>query len=432
MPDNDAPLRRDNSRKGKPAGRERRASSAAERETRAETKEREDSETGRSQEIAEDRDPEAERRRKRRTIVIASIAGAILFVGAIAYGWHWVNTGRFMVETDDAYTQADNVTINPQVAGYISGLAVTDNQQVRRGDVIARIDDRRFRAQVDQSAADLATALANVDNANAQISLQQATVVQAQSNVAGVQAAATFAQQEMDRYGKLASTGFGTVQRRQQAEATVRQQRADLVRAQAALETEVRRLAVLQSQKRQADAAVLRARAALEQAQIDLGYTVITAPVDGVVGDRSVRLGQYVEPSSRLLTLVPIQDVYVVANYKETQLERMHQGQPVDISIDAFSGVTVHGHVDSFAPGSGSQFALLPPENATGNFTKIVQRVPVKILIDRVDPLKGRLRPGLSVIPTVDTRDTRGKALEERPPQEGRPPPQPGSAAASP
>jgi membrane fusion protein, multidrug efflux system len=373
-------------------------------------------------------DPQEERRRRGRTLV-AGIAGIVLLIVGAAYGWHWYRVGRFMIETDDAYTQADNVTINPQVAGYVSALAVTDNQQVRAGDVIVRIDDRTFRAQVDQAEADLATAVANVANVDAQITLEQATVVQAESGVSAAQAATTFAQQEMERYGKLAQTGVGSVQRQQQTESSAREQQADLVKAQAALTSEIRRLAVLQTQKQQAEASVLRARAALEQARINLGYTAIAAPVDGVVGDRSVRLGQYVEPSTRLLTLVPMQDIYIVANYKETQLDRMHQGQPVEISVDAFSGETAHGRVDSFAPGSGSQFALLPPENATGNFTKIVQRVPVKILIDRDDPLLGRLRPGLSVIPTVDTRDTRGKKLAERPPQVGLPPPQPSVAA---
>jgi membrane fusion protein (multidrug efflux system) len=179
---------------------------------------------------------------------------------------------------------------------------------------------------------------------------------------------------------------------------------------------------VLESDQHQAEAAVGKAQAVLEQARVNLGYTEITAPIDGVVGDRKAQAGQYVQPGTRLMTLVPMQAIYVIANYKETQLDRMHTGQAVAMTIDAYPGVTVHGHVDSLAPGSGSQFALLPPENATGNFTKIVQRVPIKILIDPDDPLHDRLRPGLSVLPTIDTRDTRGKSLRDRPPPDAVPP----------
>jgi membrane fusion protein (multidrug efflux system) len=205
------------------------------------------------------------------------------------------------------------------------------------------------------------------------------------------------------------------VQDKQRTAAALQQRQADLEKAKATAETERRRLTVLESNRRQAEAAVGKAQASLEQAKIDLGYTEIVAPIDGMVGDRKVEAGQYVQPGTRLLTLVPMQAIYVIANYKETQLDRMHTGQAVTMAFDAYPGVTVHGRVDSLAPGSGSQFALLPPENATGNFTKIVQRVPIKILIDPGDPLRDRLRPGLSVTPTVDTRDTRGRSLRERP-----------------
>jgi membrane fusion protein (multidrug efflux system) len=367
-----------------------------------------------------------------RRIVIGAVVGCLVLLAAGGYGLYWYVTARYLISTDDAYTQADNIAVSPQVAGYISKLAVTDNQQVRAGDVIVTIDDRTYRADVDQTRADLAEAVANEANAEAQIDLQQAVIAQAQSDVKAADAAATFAQEELDRYAALARSGAGTVQRRQQAASDLRQQQADLAKAQAALATELKRLGVLDTAKRQAEATILRNRALLERSEIDLGYTIVRAPIDGVVGDRSVRLGQYVEAGTRLLTIVPMTSIYVVANYKETQLDRMHQGQPVEIDIDAYPDVTVHGRVDSLAPGSGSQFALLPPENATGNFTKIVQRVPVKILIDASDPLKGRLRPGLSVTPTVDTRDTRGKKLEERPSQLGLPaPPSPAAAGAA-
>jgi membrane fusion protein (multidrug efflux system) len=339
--------------------------------------------------------------------------GAVLLIAAIAFGVYWYRTLRWFESTDDAYTQADDVAISAQVSGLVRELTVTDNQQVRKGQVILAIDDRTYRAEVDQAQADFVSASVNVANAMAQISLQDAVIAQSESDVRAAQAAVVFAQEEYNRYTKLAKTLAGSVQNQQRTAADLQQKKADLVKAQAALETA----------ERQAEAAVTKTQAALEQAKIDLGYTTIVAPVDGVIGDRAVEVGQYVQPGTRLLTIVPMQQLYVVANSKETQLDRLHDGQPVEIEVDAYPGETVKGKVESLAPGSGSQFALLPPENATGNFTKIVQRVPVKILIDRDDPLKGRLRPGLSVIATVDTRDTKGKSLAERPPQGGLPPP---------
>jgi len=366
-----------------------------------------------AKQAAEQEDPATARRRKRRNWLIAGAVGLVALIGAVWYGVHWFTVGRYFVETDDAYTQADAVTLSPQVAGTIAELRVTDNQRVRAGDRIARIDDRTYKAQLDQARADLAAAEANIRNAEAQIELEKAVVEQARAGVNSAEAAQKFAEEEADRYSRLVKTGAGTVQRSQQAQ-------SDLIQGRAA---EEKKLGVLETTLEQTRAAAERARAAVEQAEINLGYTRLVAPVDGVVGDRSARVGQYVQPGTRLLTLVPMDEVYVVANYKETQLDRMHQGQHVELEVDAYPGTKIRGRVDSLAPGSGAQFALLPPENATGNFTKIVQRVPVKILIDGDDPLKGRLRPGLSVLTSVDVRDTKGKKLEERPPQDGLPPP---------
>jgi membrane fusion protein (multidrug efflux system) len=360
---------------------------------------------------------------KRRNLLIGALIVVLIVLLAGSYGGYWYVTGRFWVSTDDAYTQADDVTIAPQVPGYVHELYVTDNQQVRKGQVLITIDARLYQAQVDQAKADLTQARANVSNADAQINLQDAVVAQAESDVVAAQATVVFAKEEVDRYTKLVKTGAGTVQDQQRTSSNLRQQQAELAKADAALETEQKRQGVLETQKQQNEAAVQKAQAALEQAETNLSYVDIRAPIDGVVGDRSVEIGQYVEPGVRLLTLVPMDKIYVVANFKETQLERMHRGQAVEIFVDAYPSVTIHGRVDSLAPGSGSQFALLPPENATGNFTKIVQRVPVKILLDNNNVLRGRIRPGLSVIPEVDTRDTRGQALEDRPSQEGLPPP---------
>lgn len=371
--------------------------------------------------MAKPEDPRVAGRKRRRTILIACLIAAVIVIAGGAYGAYWYRSGRYLVETDDAYTQTDDVVMAAQVSGYVNSLSVTDNQQIQKGQVIAKIDDRTYRAAADQAQADFVSASVNVANAAAQIELQRAVIGQAESDIQAAEAGVTFAQEELDRYSKLAKTLAGTVQNLQRASAELRQRKADLLKAKAVLETEHKRETVLDTARHQAEAEVSKAQAALEQARINLGYTEIRAPIDGVVGDRKVEVGQYVQPGTRLLTIVPMQSVYVVANYKETQLDRMHMGQAVEISVDAYPDATVKGHVESLAPGSGAQFALLPPENATGNFTKIVQRVPVKILIDQADPLKDRLRPGLSVISTVDTRDTKGKSLRERPTQGGLP-----------
>jgi membrane fusion protein (multidrug efflux system) len=371
--------------------------------------------------MAKPEDPRVAGRKRRRTILIACLIAAVIVIAGGAYGAYWYRSGRYFVETDDAYTQTDDVVMAAQVSGYVNSLSVTDNQQIRKGQVIAKIDDRTYRAAADQAQADFVSASVNVANAAAQIELQRAVIGQAESDIQSAEAGVTFAQEELDRYSKLAKTLAGTVQNLQRASAELRQRKADLLKAKAVLETEHKRETVLDTARHQAEAEVSKAQAALEQVRINLGYTEIRAPIDGVVGDRKVEVGQYVQPGTRLLTIVPMQSVYVVANYKETQLDRMHMGQAVEISVDAYPDATVKGHVESLAPGSGAQFALLPPENATGNFTKIVQRVPVKILIDQADPLKDRLRPGLSVISTVDTRDTKGKSLRERPTQGGLP-----------
>ena len=336
-----------------------------------------------------------------------AVLAAIFLAGVTAggwYGWHWYTVGRFLVETDDAYVQADNVTVSPQVAGYISGLLVTDNQPVKKGDVIARIDDRVYRAAEAQARAALDIQVANAHNVDAQIARQGSIIAQMRADVESAQAQLEFAQQEQSRYAKLMKDGAGTVQKAQETDSVLRAKKAALDKTRANLDASQHQLAVLHTQMEQAQAGIEHAQAVLEQARINLGYTAITAPQDGVVGDRTVRVGQLVQPGTRLLTLVPIHDVYVLANYKETQLADVKRGQPVDISVDGYPDAVLHGRVDSLSPGSGAQFALLPPENATGNFTKIVQRVPVKIVLDRNEPLLGSLRPGLSVISSVDVR----------------------------
>jgi membrane fusion protein (multidrug efflux system) len=282
------------------------------------------------------------------------------------------------------------VVIAPKVAGYVAEVAVQDNQRVKAGDVLVRIDPRDYQTALDSATADLGNAQATVANIDAQLKEQQAAIAQAEAAVA-------FSEQEFKRYNDLARTGVGSAQRQQQAQSDLAQRRATFAAAQAHVE-------VLKTQRQQADATIAAKAAALDQAKINLAQTTLTAPIDGVVGDRTVRAGQLVQAGTRLLTVVPTQNVYLVANFKETQTGQMHPGQTVTIDIDSYPGHPIKGTVDSLAPGTGAQFALLPPENATGNFTKIVQRVPVKIALDPKDPLTVQLRPGLSVTATVDTR----------------------------
>jgi membrane fusion protein (multidrug efflux system) len=296
--------------------------------------------------------------------------------------------------------------IAPKVAGYVAKLLVTDNQHVKAGQVLVQIDPRDFQAAVDQATADVASAKASIANIDAQTVMQQSTIDQARADITSAQAALVFAQQQNARAQALVQSGTGTVQAAQQAASDLQAKQAALSHNQAVLKQATDNLAVLKTQRSQAEATLQHNQAALEQAKLNLGYTTITSPIDGAVGDRSVQLGAYVQPGQGLMTIVPLgQAIYVVANFKETQIEQMFRGEKVDLSIDTFPGVKFTGTVDSLAPGSGAQFALLPPENATGNFTKIVQRVPVKILIDnspqdRLD----QLRPGLSVVAGVDGR----------------------------
>ncbi len=340
----------------------------------------------------------------RRLLLGAALVGAI--AGGAAYGRYWFVTGRYLESTDDAYTAADAATIAPRVAGPIVAVLVTDNQRVRAGDALARIDDRDYRASLEAATADIASARADIAATDAQITQQTAAIAQAQADIDAARAALGFATADNQRYANLVKTGDGTVQRAEQASADIRQKAASLARAIAAESSARQQTDVLQATRARAVAAEARAQAASDQARLNLSRTTIAAPVDGAVGDRSVRLGQYVQAGTRLMDVVPTgRDIYVVANFKETQLAQMWRGERATLAVDMLGSHGFIGHVDSLAPGSGAQFALLPPENATGNFTKIVQRVPVKIIIDDADPTTlSHLRPGLSVTATVDTR----------------------------
>jgi membrane fusion protein (multidrug efflux system) len=332
--------------------------------------------------------------------------GAVLAVVAASawYGWDYWTVGRYLVSTDDAYVRADNTTIAPKVAGYLLQVLVKDNERVSTGQVLARIDDRDFKVALDQAAADVAAARATIASKQAQLDVQQAVIDAAKATLDVDRAVVTFAAQENKRYTDLAATGSGSLQNAQQAQARIASAQATLIRDGANLTSAEKQVDLLKAEIVQASAALARAQAVQHQAELNLGYTTITAPIDGIVGNRTLRVGQFVQAGTQLMSVVPATGAYVVANYKETQLTGVHEGQAVAIAVDMFPGQVVHGRVDSIAPASGQEFALLPPDNATGNFTKVVQRIPVRIALDTGSNASIELRPGMSVIPTIETR----------------------------
>ncbi|WP_454620287.1 HlyD family secretion protein [Bradyrhizobium cenepequi] len=345
---------------------------------------------------------------KLRRIAFAGLAIAALS-GAAWYGWDYWTVGRFLVSTDDAYVKADNTTIAPKVSGYLSAVLVSDNERVKAGQVLARIDERDFKVALNQAKADVEAARAAVTSKRAQLDVQQAVIEAARATLDVDTATQTFAAQENRRYTDLAATGYGSVQNAQQAQSRHASAEAAVQRDIANLASARKQVELLKAEITQAVAATARAEAIEQQADLNLGYTAISAPIDGVVGNRTLRIGQFVQAGTQLMSLVPVTGAYVVANFKETQLTFVRKGQEADISVDMFPGQVVHGHVDSLAPASGQEFALLPPDNATGNFTKVVQRIPVKIVLDQT-PIE--LRPGMSVIPTIDTQ-SHGDAVQQ-------------------
>jgi membrane fusion protein, multidrug efflux system len=346
-------------------------------------------------------------RPSRQAIKRAALA-LLLTLGVAAaadYGYRYLTTGRYLETTDDAYVKADSTIIAPKVSGYIAEVLVNDNQPVKAGKLLAKIDDRDFRAALNQAKADVAASEAAVKNLNAQIELQEPLIQQQAAEVDATQANLKFAQEERTRYDGLMKSGSGTVQRAQQTDAALRSQTAQLQQGKAGLIAANKKIEVLSTQRAQAVAQLDHARAVEQHAALNLSYTQITAPVDGIVGARSLRVGQYVQAGTQLMAVVPLDAVYVVANFKETQLTHVRNGQPVELYVDSFQSTRLKGHVDSLSPASGLEFALLPPDNATGNFTKIVQRVPVKIVLDG-QSLNGLLRPGMSAEPTINTKAT--------------------------
>ncbi len=347
---------------------------------------------------------EADQRVKQRGKALKILLPVALATAALAYGVHWWSTGRFIQDTDDAYVGGDVTVIGSKVPGYIQAVAVTDNQVVHRGDLLVKIDDRDYRAAVDKAEASVAAARALLVNLDATEKLQRSVIAQAEAGVSAAKAEATRAQLDDSRYRDLASRSAVSVESAQRAQADAQTAQAGKDRAAAGQEAARRQLDVIASQRKQADAALSQALAELEVAKLNLSYTELRAPVDGVVGNRRARVGAYSTAAAQLLVVVPSHGLWVDANFKEDQLERLRVGQEVDVDADVVPGKTFKGHVASLAPATGAQFSVLPPENATGNFTKIVQRVPVRISLDGKDGDLDLLRPGLSVKATINTK----------------------------
>jgi membrane fusion protein (multidrug efflux system) len=342
--------------------------------------------------------------------ILMGAVGVAVLAGAGMFGYDWWTTGRFMESTDNAYVEADISVISPKVEGYVREVRTAENQLVKAGDVLVTIGDADYAAKLAEAAATVEARRAAIGSIDSKLQLERSLIESAAATLESANADRARVAKDLERYQQLLSNDHVSRRNYDLAVADMRKGDAAVLKAEAALAAERQQIAVLEASRKEAQAALHQAEAALETARLNLENTVIRAPVDGVVGNRGVQVGQYVRAGTQLLSVVPLPDVHVVANFKETQLEAMRPGQTVEITIDAFPSTVLHGRVESFAPASGSQFSLLPPENATGNFTKIVQRVPVRVAIPRDNPLAGLLRPGLSVEAAVDTR-TADKAL---------------------
>jgi len=341
--------------------------------------------------------------RSRRKLAIGAVALIALSAGGW-FGYQWWTVGRFTVSTDDAYVQAYNNTVAAKVAGYVASVPVTDNTRVRAGDVIATLDDGDYRLAVDSARAKVETQEATIARINHQIVAQDATVAQAKAQLASAQAGGRRMQLELERQNELAQHFNASRQAQEQAQANRDQAVAAVDGAQAAIDSAVATIEVLKSQQLEATGSLDELKAALARAERDLGFTVIRAPIDGVIGNRAVQTGDYVQTGQRLASVVPLDDVYVTANFKETQIAHLMPGQPVTIAVDALPEHAIQGTVESFSPASGAVFSLLPPDNATGNFTKIVQRLPVRIRVPAGVAREGLLRPGMSVVVSINTK----------------------------
>jgi membrane fusion protein, multidrug efflux system len=343
------------------------------------------------------------------------VAGVVAIGAVVCFACYWIAIGRYIESTDDAYVGGEVTTLSFKVAGLIETVAIVDNQSVKTGDLLLKLDDRDYRAQRARAEANIAARQAALANVNATRRMRVAMVEQAMADLATAMADQVMAKQDIDRYRALNNAQVISRQRFEQADAADKKARASVRKAQAALDAVERQLDIVDAQRDQAGADLDQATADRDLARLNLSYTEIRSPIDGVVGNRSARAGAYATVGTQLLAIVPAHGLWVDANFKESQLAGMRTGQPAEITADAVRGVTLRGHVASLAPATGAQFSVIPPENATGNFTKIVQRVPVRILLEDNAAELGRLRPGLSVVVRVDTRQSAGLPVDERP-----------------
>jgi membrane fusion protein, multidrug efflux system len=342
---------------------------------------------------------------RRLAIPVLAVLAAFAFVVLATLRWDaWVGS-RAIQTTDDAYVRAELTRLSSRVAGEVLVVAVKDFQHVKAGDLLIQIDPADYEAQVAQAEAGVAGAQAALDNLANQVELQYATIAQAEAQQVSAAAQEVETRQEQERQQSLTQTEAGTRQKLEQATAAYARAQADVRASRALIAAQRHQLEVLSGTKKQRAADLQGAKATLAAAKLKLGYTKVVAPFDGVVGERQVQPNDYVNIGTNLINIVPLPSVYVIANYKETQLTRVRPGQPVDITVDTFSGQTLRGRVERIAPASGSQFALLPPDNATGNFTKVVQRIPVRIQLDKDQPLLDRLLPGMSVVTRIHTNE---------------------------
>ena len=338
----------------------------------------------------------------RTRLVLGAAAALAITIGAV-YFHHWYVAGRFIENTDNAYLRADQVSMAPRVSGYVTDIYVQNNDEVTAGQPLIKVDARRYEVALRQAKATVHAREADVEKSEADLRQQDAMIAQAQADEDNADLAVDLAQKELDRSARLVARGVTSQQQNDQAQNALKRAQSVKLLKKAVLDGAQRQVAMRAAEIDQARAQLAAAQESQHQAELDLDDTTLRASIAGRVGDRTAQVGQFVQPGTLLLTVVPTRQLYLVANFKETQIEKMRAGQPADIKVDAYPGLALHGTVDSFAPGTGAQFALLPPENATGNFTKIVQRVPVRIRVDAPTSNAPALVPGLSVTVSVDT-----------------------------
>lgn len=344
----------------------------------------------------------AKAKSRKKPVIAAVLLGALAFGGY--EGYHWWTEGRFMVSTEDAYVQADITILSAKVSGYVSSVAVANNQNIKAGDLIAKIEDGDYRLALQSAKDKLDTQQSAIERIGRQIEAGRASVAQAEAQIASAQAGFERAQSDYSRQQQLARSDYTSRAALENAKAARDQADAAVKSAEAAVAAAKANVDVLAAQQNEARRVAAELQTGVEKAERDLSFTEIRAPVDGVIGNKAVEVGTFVQPGARLAALVPLTSVHVDANFKETQLSSLKVGQKVKIEVDAFPDADITGTVESVSPASGAVFSLLPPENATGNFTKIVQRVPVRVAVSQDVAQKGLLRPGLSVVVDVDTR----------------------------